>query len=170
MKSAVTSSPSEGGSFSLQNAPQNPASNPPPTSNQTLATPISFPAPPAQPPSPPGVSSTTWVQALLGVTFIIALLLGAAFLTRRLNQGIAFGVQGMKLISGVSVGPRERVVLLEVGEEWLVLGVTSQNIRTLHTLPKGHIDAPTLKMNLPSFAQWLQKHQTPTQTPPQRSD
>ena len=41
----------------------------------------------------------------------------------------------MKVVSSTSVGQRERVVVVEVAGQWLVLGVTPQNIHTLHTLP-----------------------------------
>ena len=46
-----------------------------------------------------------------------------------------------RIISTVAVGPQQRVVTIEVGPEgartWLVLGVTTQNISCLHTLPVG---------------------------------
>ena len=34
------------------------------------------------------------------------------------------------------VGPKERVVLIEVGDTWLLLGVAASNVSLLHTLPK----------------------------------
>jgi flagellar protein FliO/FliZ len=44
-----------------------------------------------------------------------------------------------RIISTVAVGPHQRVVTLEVGPEgartWLVLGVTTQNISCLHSIP-----------------------------------
>ena len=43
----------------------------------------------------------------------------------------------MKIVGGVALGPRERIVLLEVGEEWLVIGVVPGQIRTLHRMVKG---------------------------------
>ena len=55
-----------------------------------------------------------------------------------------------RIISTVAVGPQQRVVTIEVGPEgartWLVLGVTSQNISCLHSMPvgaaRGHTFAP----------------------------
>ena len=61
----------------------------------------------------------------------------------------------MKVISGLSVGTRERILLVEIGDTWLVLGVTAAQIRTLHTLPKGDLPAVDLTNN-PPFASWLQ--------------
>lgn len=45
----------------------------------------------------------------------------------------------MKLIGGISLGPKERIVLVEIGEEWLVIGLVPGQIRTLHRLAKGKI-------------------------------
>jgi flagellar protein FliO/FliZ len=40
------------------------------------------------------------------------------------------------------VGQRERVVVVEVGATWLVLGVTSNQVNTLHSLPAQAAAAP----------------------------
>jgi len=61
----------------------------------------------------------------------------------------------MKIISGLSVGARERILLIEVGETWLVVGVTASQIRTLHTLPKNSLPELSAGQNKPAFAQWL---------------
>lgn len=47
----------------------------------------------------------------------------------------AGGLQaGLKVISTLSVGQRERVIVVQVGDEQLVLGVTGTQINTLHVL------------------------------------
>lgn len=64
----------------------------------------------------------------------------------------------MKIIGGVALGPRERIVLLEVGNEWLVIGIVPGQIRTLHRLEKGTsvaADVSTASAEQP-FTQWLQ--------------
>jgi predicted acylesterase/phospholipase RssA len=42
---------------------------------------------------------------------------------------------GLKLSASTSLGPRERVVIVEVEDARLVLGVTASNINVLHKLP-----------------------------------
>jgi len=44
--------------------------------------------------------------------------------------------QGLKIVGALSVGQRERVLVVQAGEEQLVLGVTSTQINTLHVLQK----------------------------------
>jgi flagellar protein FliO/FliZ len=63
----------------------------------------------------------------------------------------------MKVIGGVALGPRERIVLLEVGDEWLVIGIVPGQIRTLHRMAKGNSlpeDDQPASAEIP-FAQWL---------------
>ncbi len=39
------------------------------------------------------------------------------------------------------VGPRERVVVVEVGDTWIVLGVTATHVNALHTLARPPVSA-----------------------------
>ncbi|MDB3936274.1 flagellar biosynthetic protein FliO [Granulosicoccus sp.] len=50
-------------------------------------------------------------------------------------QGFQGGVpQGLKVVSALSVGQRERVLVVQAGDTQLVIGVTSTQINTLHIL------------------------------------
>lgn len=94
---------------------------------------------------------------LSGLLLIIGLLLGTAFLLRKLNGGRAFGQSGpLRIVAQLMISARERVVLLEVGEQWIVIGVVPGQIKTLHTLPKGQFPATDSNAE-PPFARWL-KH------------
>jgi flagellar protein FliO/FliZ len=106
----------------------------------------------------PGISSGNYLQAALALLLIIGLLMATAWLARKVSGGKGFGQGGMKVIGGVALGPREKLVLVEVGDTWLVIGLVPGQIRTLHQLPKGsdfdlsqaaqgNADAP--------FKQWL---------------
>ena len=87
---------------------------------------------------------------------IIALLFFGAYFLRKLNGGRSFGNNGpLRIVGGLMISARERIVLLEVGDEWIVIGIVPGQIKTLHTLPKGEIQAPGSSEK--SFSQWL-KH------------
>ena len=60
----------------------------------------------------------------------------AAWALRRLSGGRGFSQGTMKLIDALPVGTRERIVVVEVGDQWLVLGITASQITPLHTLPR----------------------------------
>jgi flagellar protein FliO/FliZ len=101
---------------------------------------------------------SSYLQAALALALIVALLIGMAWLARKVSGGKGFGQGGMKIIGGVALGPRERIVLLEVGNEWLVVGIVPGQIRTLHRLEKdvaASAEATTNSAEKP-FSQWLQ--------------
>jgi flagellar protein FliO/FliZ len=50
----------------------------------------------------------------------------------------------MKILGGVPVSQRERIILLQVGKEQIVVGVAPGQINTLHVLKEPiEVDAPT---------------------------
>ena len=81
-------------------------------------------------------------QTLSLAVFFIAALAALPWLLRRLQQRQQAGAQGggagVRVLSGVAVGPQQRVVTLEVQAQGqstvLVLGVTAQQVNCLHVL------------------------------------
>lgn len=100
-------------------------------------------------------------QMLFGLAVVLALVFGLAWIARRLGVPAAGHSPLLRQISALSVGPRERVVIVEAGESWLVLGITAQSIRTLHTLPKGEAPAAAANPFANSFAALLNKARNP---------
>ncbi len=104
----------------------------------------------------PGVSTGAIAQMLLSLLLVIALLFLGAWLLRRLNGGRSFGGSGpLRVVGGLMISPRERIVLLEVEDTWLVVGIVPGQIKTLHTLPKGELPPPVAGDG--AFAQWLKQ-------------
>lgn len=92
----------------------------------------------------PGVSSGAILQTVLGLGVILALLFALAFFVRKYSGGRGFGGHGpMRIVGGLMLGARERIVLIEIGDTWLLVGMTPGQMRTLHTMPKGELPAPT---------------------------
>ncbi|WP_084170113.1 flagellar biosynthetic protein FliO [Paraburkholderia ferrariae] len=77
------------------------------------------------------------LQTVFGLAVVIAVVFGCAWLARRL------GLQGaprnalVKTVGGASLGGKERVAVVEIGDTWLVLGAAPGNVRLLHTMPAG---------------------------------
>ncbi|WP_461309211.1 flagellar biosynthetic protein FliO [Azonexus hydrophilus] len=103
----------------------------------------------------PGLSTGTYLQATLGLLLIVGLLLAAAWAARKVAGGKAFGQGNLKVVSGIALGPKERIVLVEVEDQWLVIGIVPGQIRTLHRLPRGSTPGDDGQA-IPPFAQWLQ--------------
>jgi flagellar protein FliO/FliZ len=83
----------------------------------------------------PVVGASGMLQAGLGMLLVLGLIFLCAWLARRFGLQRFGGGQVVKVVSSASVGQRERVVVVEVAGTWLVLGVTSNQINALHTLP-----------------------------------
>jgi flagellar protein FliO/FliZ len=113
-------------------------------------------AQPAALPETPGLPGGAVLQTLFGLALVIGVLFLGAYLLRRFGGGRAFGNNGaLRVVGGLMLGPRERVVLLEIGETWLVVGIVPGQIKTLHTLPKGELPAGRDAEN--RFGNWLKQ-------------
>ena len=85
----------------------------------------------------PAISSgASLAQAGLGLFAVIALILGMAWLARRVGLvRHGTGNASIKVVNSLALSTRQKVVTVEVGDTWLVLGVSPNEIRPLHTLP-----------------------------------
>ena len=80
-------------------------------------------------------AATSALTVLLSLVLILGGFVAVAWFARRYLPGI--GAQGaVKVVATAPVGARERVVVVEVDDTWLLLGVGGGNVRLLHTLPR----------------------------------
>jgi flagellar protein FliO/FliZ len=81
------------------------------------------------------------LQTVFGLVLVIAVVFGCAWLARRL--GLQHGPKSalVKTVGGASLGGKERVAVVEIGDTWLVLGAAPGNVRLLHTMPAGETPA-----------------------------
>ncbi|RJL02230.1 flagellar biosynthetic protein FliO [Enterobacter chuandaensis] len=87
----------------------------------------------SQPSAVPGSPLLQVSGALFG---IIAFILIAAWLAKRFGvAGKIASTRGLKVSASTTLGPRERVVIVDVEDARLVLGVTASTINVLHKLP-----------------------------------
>lgn len=95
------------------------------------------------------------LQVILGLAVVLAAIVGVAWLFRRLSGGVLGVSNRLKVVSGIMVGQRERVVIVELEGEWLVLGVTPQNVNLLHKLQKPEGVDDTAEPRQEAFARLL---------------
>ncbi len=98
------------------------------------------------------------MQLTLGLLFVLALIAGLAWSLSRLRVLRPSGLSPVKVIGAAAVGTRERVVVVETGGQWLVLGVAAGSVTLLdkavpQPLPEHGAGAP----ELPRFAAWLKQ-------------
>ena len=81
----------------------------------------------------PMAVSNLW-QLTLGMVVVLGVMLGLAWLLKRTGKFQMAAGGNLKILGGLSMGARERVVLLQVGEEQLLIGVAPGRVQTLHVL------------------------------------
>ena len=112
----------------------------------------------AQAASPADPGGSLW-QLLLGLALVLALVIGSLWILKKLvaPRGESAGL--LRVVAGAAVGTRERVVIVEIGSTWLVLGVAPGRVSTLAEVPRQSV-APQAARPGPSgdgFPEWLRK-------------
>jgi flagellar protein FliO/FliZ len=74
------------------------------------------------------------LQLVLGLVIVLACIVVLAWLAKRMNRLQSSTGDMLKIIGGINVGSREKIVLLQVGSEQLLIGVSQGNINKLHLL------------------------------------
>jgi flagellar protein FliO/FliZ len=106
------------------------------------------------------MSAGSLVQFAVGLTMVLALIVAAGWFAKRFSIGTtASGF--VKIVAGASVGQRERVVVVEVGDVWMVLAVAPGRVNALHTMPRGTVTGQPMLAGAPGaaggFAGWLKQ-------------
>lgn len=94
---------------------------------------------------------------VFALLLVVALILTLGWMARRM-PGFArgAGANGLRMVASLPIGARERVVVVEVGQTQLLLGVGPGGTRTLHTLTEPLPEAGPAAT--PQFAQLLAQH------------
>jgi flagellar protein FliO/FliZ len=97
--------------------------------------------------------------AVLALVLVVGLILLLSWLARRM-PGLGLGAGGanpaLRIVGSLALGPRDRLVVVEVGATQLLVAVGAGGTRTLHTLAE---PLPTpAERSTPAFAQVLAQH------------
>lgn len=95
-------------------------------------------------------------QLVFGLLLVLGLIFFLAWLLRRVQQaGPAGKGQVIELIGSRALGPRDRLMLVQVGNEQILLGLSPGTITALHVL-KEPVQVPSVtEKATPEFAQRL---------------
>lgn len=80
-----------------------------------------------------GTDTGSYVSILLSLIVVVALIFGLGLIMRRFNVTQTGSAQ-MKVVSTMALGNKERIMVIEVGEQQFLLGITSHNINHLAQL------------------------------------
>lgn len=123
-----------------------------------MADPTLFAAPAAAAHGAASGGTEITITLLVVVGFLAAL----AWFAKRLRGGFTTnGGARIQVLGAQSLGPKERAVLVRVGETDILVGVSASNVNTLHVFPAGSNTeapvAPVGKPNQPDFKALLMK-------------
>lgn len=82
-------------------------------------------------------------QVMASLLFIILIIVGLSWLYRKYGISYTSGTNTIKVISSLSLGGKEKVVLVQVGCEQILIGVSPGYVRKLHDVKEPVIDENT---------------------------
>jgi flagellar protein FliO/FliZ len=84
------------------------------------------------------------VETLVGLVLVLALIFLLARVLRRMQNSAGAGSQVLRVVSSLSVGTRERILLLKVADKHILVAATTQTISPLHVfdeMPEGLLES-----------------------------
>lgn len=95
------------------------------------------------------VNGSYLLQLIAGLSVVLVSIIVLAWFAKRFNRFQSSSDGSLQVLGGISMGARERVVLIQVGGEQLVLGVAPGNIRTLHVIENSVANSNANAINTP---------------------
>ena len=102
-------------------------------------------------------SAGSLLQVVFGLLVVMGLLAGALWFLKRMGGGRFAPGSVVKIVGGVSVGNRERVMVVEVADQWIVIGVAPGQVSTLASMPRQDQPAAQVAPGVPNFSAWLKQ-------------
>lgn len=97
------------------------------------------------------------LQTLVALAAVVGVVLALAWVARRMQRTGLRGSATLRGHASLMVGAHERVLLVEAAGRFLLLGVTSNQVRLLHLYdsPPDLPNAPAMHSPVQGFAAWL---------------
>ncbi len=87
------------------------------------------------------VSATSLVQMIIALIFVLVAVVMLGWFSKRFIGASRSSGGKIKILSGTSVGSREKLMLIQVGEEQMLIGVAPGRVSKLH-----HFDSPVVEV------------------------
>jgi len=142
---------------------QNPLDDPP--AAVVPAAPAAIPGTPARPaaiPQPASIPSTGMLmQTIFALLLVLGLLAALAWAAKRWGPRLTGNSANLRLVGALNIGGRERIMVVEVGNQWIVVGASPGRVNALATMPRQEagvqsgatLAADTLPVT--NFSDWL---------------
>jgi len=81
-------------------------------------------------------SQLDWATTFGSLLFVIAFILFLAWLLKRMRVPAMVNQKGLSVVRQIALGNRERIMIVQAGEEQFLVGVTAQSIQLISKLDK----------------------------------
>ena len=85
---------------------------------------------------PSGSATGSLLQTLFALIAVLAVLAALAWFLKRYGPKAGGGSANLRVVGALNLGGRERVLVVEVGNQWIVVGASPGRINALATMPK----------------------------------
>ena len=97
-------------------------------------------------------------KVLLGLLVVLGAMVGILWLMKRTGLRAPQSGGTVKIVGGLSVGNRERVLVIEVADQWIVVGVAPGSVNALASMPRQEpIPQTATQQQANQFAAWLKQ-------------
>ena len=111
--------------------------------------------PAATPATAPRSLGGQLAQMVFGLLLVVGLIFFLAWMLRRLQSTAVKGGQVIEIVGSRAIGPRDRLLLVQVGKEQILIGHTPGSIEALHVMAEP-VEVPDgARQATPEFAQRL---------------
>jgi len=148
----------------VSTAPVSPAATAPlgeaPRVSMPASTPSSMPTSSTASPGAGGLLKT-----IMALMLVLGLLAGLAWMMKRFGPKMSGGSANLRVVGALNLGGRERIMVVEVGDQWIVVGAAPGRVNALHTMPRqeGELASTTAHGGMVggnpanNFSDWLKK-------------
>jgi len=112
-------------------------------------------------PASNGPGAAGLLQTIFALLLVLGLLIGLAWLLKRYGPKPGGGLANLRVVGALNLGGRERIMVVEVGDQWIVVGAAPGRVNALHTMPRQDVDlgagTGAAQGGIPAtrFADWL---------------
>jgi flagellar protein FliO/FliZ len=109
-----------------------------------------------------GPAAGSLLQTIFALCLVLGLLAGLAWFMKRYGPKAQGGSAHVRLVGALNLGGRERIMVVEVGDQWIVVGASPGRVNALATMPRqaGSEGDAALHPHQPSaasFGEWLKQ-------------
>ncbi|MGF6275318.1 flagellar protein FliO/FliZ [Massilia sp. UYP11] len=101
------------------------------------------------------------LKTIMALTLVLGLLAGLAWMMKRYGPKMGGGNANLRVVGALNLGGRERIMVVEVGDQWIVVGAAPGRVNALHTMPRqeGELTPAAAHGGIPAtnFSDWLKK-------------